>query len=228
MVFLGELHDNREHHRLQLEVIKALKGSGARLTIGLEMFRTESQPALDRWVAGNMDLLAFMAIYRENWTIPWDAYDEILLYARNNAIPLLALNVSDGVMQKVYRQGFAALTPEELKLLPPDVTCRVDKPYMDFVRRNFVWHSGDEATFRHFCEAQLLRNKVMADRLVGYHRQEPDRLLVVVTGVGHAMRSAVPDEVKELAPLKMRIVIPRLNEIAAESIRKKDADYLMQ
>lgn len=228
LIFVGELHDNQEHHRLQLEMIKALQASGSRLAIGMEMFRAESQPALDRWVAGTMDLLEFMAIYRDNWTIPWEAYNEILLYARNNRIPLVALNAPREIMQKVYRQGFGSLTPEELRNLPQDVTCRVDKPYMDFVRRSFVWHSTDDAMLRYFCEAQLLRNKVMADRLNAYLIKEPARQMIVVTGVGHALRWGVPDEFAGLSHVEMRIVIPQLSEATAESLHRDDADYVMR
>jgi len=228
LLFIGELHDNREHHRLQLETIKALHRSGVRIAIGLEMFRVESQQYLDHWVAGKLDVLTFMEIYRDNWTIPWELYDSIFLYARNNGIPLIGLNAPRKIMQKVYRQGFAALTPEERGELPPDVTCRVDKPYMDFVRRNFVMHSPDPTMFIHFCEAQLLRNKVMADRLVSYLAKEPERVVVVLAGVGHAMRRGVPDEVEGLRPLQMRIVMPLLHEAAAEPLDKGDADYVVR
>ncbi len=228
LIFIGELHDNREHHRLQLETIKALHSSGVRIAIGLEMFRVESQQYLDDWVAGKLDVLSFMAIYRDNWTIPWELYDSIFLYARNNGIPLIGLNAPREIMQKVYRLGFSALSPEERGQLPPDVTCRVDKPYMDFVRRNFVMHTADQAMFFRFCEAQLLRNKVMADRLVSYLAKEPDRVVVVLAGVGHAMRKGVPDEVEVLRSLQMRVVMPRLHEVAAEPLEKRDADYVMK
>lgn len=227
LIFIGELHDNREHHRLQLETIKALHRSGVRITIGLEMFRVESQQYLDRWVAGKLDLQSFMEIYRDNWTIPWELYDSIFLYARNNGIPLIGLNAPREIMQKVYRLGFAALTPEERGQLPPDVTCRVDKPYMDFVRRNFVLHTADPTMFFRFCEAQLLRNKVMANRLVSYLEKKPDRVVVVLAGVGHAMRRGVPDEVERLRPLTIRVVMPKLHEAAAEPLEKRDADYMV-
>jgi uncharacterized iron-regulated protein len=226
VVFIGELHDNPDHHQLQLEVINWLHRSGAKIAIALEMFRAEEQLQLDSWVNGSLGILEFMDVYRRNWTLPWGLYDSIFLYARNNGIPLIAMNAPDKVMQKVYRQGFQALTAEERRLLPSEVTCSVDKPYMNFVRRNFVWHSSDEATFIHFCEAQLLRNKFMAHHLSAYLDRNPGEIVVVVTGVGHAMRRGIPDELAELKPVKMKILMPPLHELAAESLQKGDADYL--
>lgn len=226
LIFIGELHDNAAHHSLQLDVIRELHLSGSKVSIGLEMFRRESQPFLDRWVAGTLDLLTFMQVYRDNWTIPWDYYSAIFLYARNNGIPLIALNAPREIIQKVYREGFAALSPDELRTLPKGISCRVDRPYMDFIRRNFVWHSADESMFQFFCEAQLLRNKVMAEQLAGYLHRRPERKVVVLTGVGHAMRRGVPGDLPGDSVDDVRILIPRLHEVAAEVLRDGDADYI--
>ncbi|WP_041970784.1 ChaN family lipoprotein [Geobacter sp. OR-1] len=226
VVFIGELHDNPSHHQLQLEIIKWLHRSGAKITVALEMFRAQNQGYLNMWINGDLGVLEFMNQYRNNWTLPWELYDSIFLYARNSGIPLLALNAPDNIMQKVYRQGFKALTQEEKRFLPPDVSCSVDKPYMNFIRRNFVWHSNDEATFIHFCEAQQLRNKFMAYTLSDYLDRNPDRVVVVVTGVGHAMRRGIPDELASIKPMQVKIVMPFLHELAAESLQKGDADYL--
>lgn len=225
-VFIGELHDNPDHHRLQLEIIKGIHQSGKKVAIALEMFRAENQYWLDRWVDGNLGVLQFMELYRSNWTLPWEMYDSIFLYARNNRIPLVALNAPDGIMKKVYRNGFDSLNEEEKRILPPNVTCSVDKSYMNFVRRNFVWHSSDEGTFIRFCEAQLLRNKVMAYRVSDYLKRNSGTVLVVVTGVGHAMRRGIPEELAGMNQLKTRIVMPVLHDLASESLQKSDADYI--
>jgi uncharacterized iron-regulated protein len=226
IIFVGELHNEPRHHRLQLEIIKALHGSGVRIALAFEMFKGESQPLLDRWIAGKMDLLDFMAVYRENWTLPWELYDSLFLYARNNRIPMLALNASDMVMQKAYRMGMSGLGPEELRLLPPNVTCTIDDAYLEFIRRNYVWHTTDEAMFYRFSEAQQLRDKVMAYRIVNFIRQKPDRVVVVLSGVGHSLRRGVPNEAAKLAPLRMKIVIPKLSGVAADPLKDGGADYV--
>ena len=55
IILVGEQHSNKQHHRAQLSVIQALNEAGLKVAIGLEMFRNDSQPALDRWVSGDID-----------------------------------------------------------------------------------------------------------------------------------------------------------------------------
>ncbi|KAF0216669.1 MAG: hypothetical protein FD174_3606 [Geobacteraceae bacterium] len=227
IVFAGELHDSREHHRIQLDVIKALHKAGVPLAIGLEMFDSENQPALDQWVAGKMELLDFVQIYRQNWTIPWPMYDSILLYARNNGIPLIALNVPRDIVQKVYRSGVSSLSVEEKKVLPPDITCRIDAPYMKFIKSIYAGHLTEGSSLEYFCEAQLLRNKTMAWYLMAYLKKNPQRLVVVLTGVGHAMKRGVPEEIPRESGLRYRVIIPQLSEPAMDTLKKSDADYLI-
>jgi len=50
IVIVGEQHTDESHHRAQLRVIQPA-GSGAKVAVGLEMFRQDSQGALDRWTA---------------------------------------------------------------------------------------------------------------------------------------------------------------------------------
>jgi uncharacterized iron-regulated protein len=52
LVFVGELHDQKDHHELQLAVIRGLNEAGVPVAVGLEMFRAESQVHLDGWVLG--------------------------------------------------------------------------------------------------------------------------------------------------------------------------------
>ncbi len=49
IILVGEHHDNKNHHQAQLDVIRALKETGVKVAVGLEMFRSDSQQALDRW-----------------------------------------------------------------------------------------------------------------------------------------------------------------------------------
>ncbi|GFE57689.1 ChaN family lipoprotein [Geobacter sp. AOG1] len=226
-VFIGEVHDKREHHNLQLDVIKALQQRGIPVAIGVEMFSFDQQPLLDRWVAGEITLPDFVRAYQQSWNIPWAMYDDIFLYARNNRIPLVALDVPREIAMMVSRDGFASLPPAARKLIPTVVSCRIDAPYMEFIRRAFENHGNGTQQFMHFCEAQQLRNQTMAWYLLSYHQREPQRLVVVLTGVGHAMKRGIPYEIQQLAPLPVKVVIPRLTAGARKSLDDSDADYYL-
>ena len=88
IILVGEHHSNLSHHRAQLAVIQALTQAGAKVAIGLEMFRDDSQSALDQWSSGDLNETEFERIYYDNWNFPYDAYRVIFEYARNNQIPM--------------------------------------------------------------------------------------------------------------------------------------------
>jgi uncharacterized iron-regulated protein len=74
IILVGEHHSNKRHHRAQLRVIQALEQAGVKVAIGLEMFRDDSQSALDKWIAGQLDEADFERIYYDNWNFPYGAY----------------------------------------------------------------------------------------------------------------------------------------------------------
>ena len=117
IILIGETHDNPAHHRAQLQIINAMRKKGATVAIGLEMFRSDSQEALDKWVAGQLSELEFRAIFHQNW-FRWDMYSEILEYAKSQSIPLVGLNLERDITSQVARGGFASLSKEQLRRLP--------------------------------------------------------------------------------------------------------------
>ena len=225
-VFVGEYHDQREHHALQLDVIKALRRGGTPLAIGVEMFDMESQPVLDRWVRGEMELREFMAYYQQKWTINWAEYDSILLFARNNRIPLIALNAPADLVNKVAHGGFGSLNDHEINRLPVGVNGTASPSYREFMREAFADHMLDDASFNNFCEAQAVRNNTMRSLIKSYLVKNPERSMVVITGVGHAMRRAVADELGRDAALTTRIIIPVMEGLF-DRINRDDADYFV-
>jgi uncharacterized iron-regulated protein len=229
VVFVGELHDSAEDHRMQLELIKALHARGAPLAVGLEMFRAESQKDLDRWVSGASTLEQFLPAYYDNWRIAWPLYRDIFLYARESNIPLVGLNVPQDVTWKVAHKGFAALGPKDLKDLPPDISCNVDPRYMEFIKRAYSGHDIDEQAFVHFCEAQLVWDKSMAWHLVRYLKKNPSQHMVVLAGAGHAWKRGIPGQVKQLSlTLTYKVILPHIpGEIDKKHIHIGDADYVV-
>ena len=226
-IFIGEIHDSARHHRQQLDIIRALQRRGVPLAIALEMFYAESQQELDDWVAGKSDEASFRKSFERNWNVSWPLYREIFLYARDNRIPLIGINVPRSIVQKVARSGFTSLTPEERRKLPPDITCNVDSAYMAFIRRAFAGHFGNERSFLHFCEAQMLWTKSMASRLLDRMREKPKQRIVVLTGVGHALKRGIPAEIGDDTGYTLRVVLPEVPEFRTEATTSEEDDYLL-
>ena len=227
-VFVGEVHDLIEHHRNELAIIKAIHESGGPTAVGLEMFRADSQAALDSWVKGKLSLEQFLPAYYDNWREPWPLYREIFQYARDHEIPLIGLNVPDKIAEKVAWQGFASLTQAEKKQLPPGISCSVDPTYMEFIRKAYAGHVAHDRDFMNFCEAQMLWDKSMAWHLMNYAKKNPGRPIVVLAGVGHAWKRGIPEQVGMGSKFTYRVVLPLMpDQIDRDTVTTKDADYVL-
>jgi uncharacterized iron-regulated protein len=227
LVLVGESHGTAAHHGAQLAVIRALHESGDAVCVGLEMFQRREQSVLDRWVGGGMSEGEMEAAFLRNWGVEWPAYREVFLYCRDRGIPMAGLNVPREITRKVARQGFGALTPEEIGLLPP-IACSVDPAYEAFLR-GFTGSDGHQGAFERFCEAQLVWDAGMAAHALDFLRTRPQATMVVMTGSVHAWKPAMPDQIHRLAPQAVTISI--LPEIGAQGKRAEvtpeDADYLL-
>lgn len=227
LLFVGERHDAPSHHRLQLDILKALKAQGKPLAIGMEMFEDTSQRAVDAWSAGKVPVNAFRKVFAWNWrNISWELYQDILLFARDNHIPIIALNPPREVVQRVSREGFASLTGEQLRLLPAGIDPRVSDAYLNFIRSAYPVHGRSGDAYRNFCQAQMLRNRVMARRIGDYRALHPERTIVVLAGGGHARETGgIP---AELGKVPYKIVLPPVPGLTSDSIAITDAHYLLE
>jgi len=227
IVLVGEQHDQKGHHAAQLEIIKALHRSGTPVAVGLEMFRTNSQDALDQWVKERLSKKEFQKIYYDNWGFPWALYSMIFEFARVVKLPLVALNVPRAVTQQVARGGFQSLSEEQRANLP-FVECRVEPEYMDFIKRAYGAHGHGQMNFTNFCEAQLVWDKAMALHSIEYVKKNPDRTLVLLAGIGHAWKKGIPERIKERTSLTYAVLLPEIpDHLDKDSVTFEDADYLM-
>jgi uncharacterized iron-regulated protein len=226
LVFVGELHTQESHHEAQLEVIRALRDEGLSIAVGLEMFKRESQAALDRWSAGKLSEKKFQKIYYENWSYSWPLYRDIFLFARDQGIELIGLNLPREVTRQVARQGFASLTPEQRGDLPM-VTCRVDPEYQAFIRRSLGMHAHGSMDFTNFCEAQVVWDTAMAWNLLRFLEKNPTGTVVVLAGSGHAWKQGIPAQIRSRSPIPFRVILPEIRgRLDRTTIGMDDADYL--
>lgn len=226
ILFIGEIHDQPGHHQAQLEVVRSLHESGAQIAIGMEMFRKDSQEALDRWVGGEMSPEDFRRVYDDNWNYPWSLYGSILDYARDEKIPVVGLNVSKGITRQVARGGFQSLNAKQKEALPM-VTCHVDEKYMNFIKESYGLHGHGQLNFTYFCEAQLVWDKAMAVHALDYLYSHPDAMMVVVAGKGHAQKMGIPAQVRKRSALPYAVMLPQLPEgLVSGAADEKDTDYL--
>ena len=210
LVVVGEQHSQTLHHEMQRKVIAALDAAGARVAVGLEMFRRESQAELDRWVAGELSPADFEKVYYRNWNYPWSAYRTVFDYARERELALVALNVAPDITRQVARGGFQSLSAGQRGQLPAAVTCEVDPAYMSYIRQAFGAHAHGHLDFTNFCEAQLVWDKSMALHAIAYLKEHPEARMVILTGIGHAWKPGIPAQLEAYGGLPAVVILPEV------------------
>jgi uncharacterized iron-regulated protein len=191
------------------------------------MFRNESQPALDQWISGEIDAERFEKIYYDNWNFPWQAYRKIFEYARNQQIPMIGLNVPREITRQVSRNGFKSLSPQQKGKLS-EVSCIVDQEYMNYIRKAFGSHAHGQLNFIYFCEAQMVWDTAMAVYTLDYLKKNPDSIVVILSGAGHAQKGAVPRQIRLRSDLPYAVILPEIpGSIDVATISNADADYIM-
>ncbi|WP_224984944.1 ChaN family lipoprotein [Geomonas agri] len=189
VVYVGETHDNPAAHRLELDTLKALEQRyPGKVAVGMEMFVKSQQPVLDRWVAGELDEKAFLKASRwyDNWKMDFAYYRDLLLYAKEKRIPVIALNAEKDLVQAVGSKPLEELTPEQKAQLPEmDLTDPYQRAQTESI---FSGHnSHGKIAVDGFIQVQTLWDETMAESAVRYltSPEGKERHLLVVAGGNH-------------------------------------------
>jgi len=188
IVYAGETHDNPATHALQLRLLRALdKRHPGQVALGMEMFRRDQQPLLDQWVAGKLteEELLRGVDWDRSWGFDWRLYRQLLLFARDRKIPVVALNAERDLVSALLRQPVAEL-PAALRARLPEMD--PDDPYHRAATLAVLaGHSHGHASADAFVRVQLLWDETMADSAArfleapGHGRMH----LLVIAGRGH-------------------------------------------
>lgn len=244
VVFVGEVHSESSHHAKQLQIIEALNRAGfplmglSPMAVGLEMFRADSQKNIDKWLSGQMDDEAFIKVYYDNWQIEWPQYRDIFLYAKQNKIPLIGLNIPWSIIRQVVKGGVKSLKPEERAGLE-NVSCNdADARYRRLIKDAMGEHGkpGEKSgrkdyVFDNFCEAQMVWDISMARRIAGYLKEHPDKNMVVLAGGAHSWRRGIPKQLSRIAGTSLDAtyitVMPEMNDtLTTGNVTPEDTDYI--
>jgi aminopeptidase N len=199
LIFIGERHTNYEDHKVELAVIRSLFNKGRKIAIGMEMFQTPFQKAIDEYLSGTIDDREFLkrTEYFKRWEFDYIYYREIIEFARAMGIPLVALNQRSEIMDKVARGGLDALSGEERKEIPQDMDMS-DESYKTRIKEVYEDHPG-HIVFENFYQSQILWDETMAHSAARFLEKRPDHQLVVLAGVEHIMYgSGIPNRVRRL------------------------------
>ncbi|MCP3689979.1 MAG: PDZ domain-containing protein [Gammaproteobacteria bacterium] len=208
LVYVGEVHDNPASHRLQLEILQALQASHpGQITLGMEMFNRQQQPALDKWVAGELDQKQFLreSEWFRNWGGDFALYSELLEYCRDHNIPVIGLNASKRTGRMVSMTPLEKLEADFKKTLPD---MDADDPYQQqMIDEIFTAHGGGVTMRESFSRRQTLWDETMAETVANYMAQNKGRRMMVIAGGWHVVYGfGIPRRVHRRLPLPYVLV----------------------
>jgi uncharacterized iron-regulated protein len=214
VIYVGEVHDSAEDHRVQFSILKGLvERFPGKVSVGMEMFRHTSQKELDAWVRGELPDKAFLKVWYRDWGMDEAVYHDLLDYIRSQRIPLIGLNASDDLVRAVSQKGFEGLTAEEKERLPE--IDRSDLYHRLALRVLFKGHGVGAENFEGFYDTMLLWDETMAESLARYLAtpEGKDRKLVAFAGGFHfAYGFGVPRRTFRRVAEPYRIVMPHSKE----------------
>lgn len=234
VVFVGEVHNNPEHHLIQLQILQGLLARyGTPLSVAMEFFDKTRQPQLDQYMRGETEETAFLdaVSWKNNWRFPYHFYRPLIVLVRDQGTRLLGINVPHTIVKKVARGGLKSLTPEERALVAEEMDFE-NKAHRQYLERIFEQHTfasphkGDnKGNFEYFYQAQCVWDETMAENIAAYMKKNTGRM-VVFTGNGHIIQKfGIPDRLSRRMDISTAtIILYPLTE--RTTINKRMADYV--
>lgn len=239
VVLLGEQHDADDHHRWQVQVLAALHALRPNVILGFEMFPRHVQPALDRWVAGDLTVKEFLeqSEWGKVWNMPAELYLPLFQFARINRIRMVALNVDQKLNHAIAEKGWDATPAAEREGVGrPAAPAEAYRDSLFEVYREHSARNGKEGTkvantdaaFRYFVESQTTWDRAMAEALARYLTPGPaaDKPLVVgIMGSGHIrFGHGVPHQLRDLGVTRIGTLLPLPANFNCKEVRAGLAD----
>lgn len=176
-VLLGEKHDNKEHHALQLQLLSGLVARGRKPAVVFEMLEVDMQPVIDSG--------AELAPHAPGWD--WPLYAPIVALARGHGLPVVAGNYPRAKIKAAFHG--TPISAEDRATFALDAPLPGREALEQELLDN---HCGQlpKSMLPGFVDAQRLRDGQMAERMVT--RASKDGA-VLIAGSGHVRTDrAVP------------------------------------
>ncbi|MCS6895721.1 MAG: ChaN family lipoprotein [Bacteroidia bacterium] len=214
VVFFGELHDDPIAHWLSYELVRDLHAKRqGEILIGMEMFETDQQSALARYLGGLLTMEQ-LAETIKLWPNFHTDYAPIVEWAQREKVPVYATNAPRALAREIARAGAMVMDrwdADKRSLVAPLPFPRLDSlqsyQQMSEMAAN---HGMDPEPFR---LAQMLKDATMAYRIKEVWR--PGKLFFHLNGSFHS-------DYKEGIAAYLRIYAPTLRVLNVSTVRVPD------
>jgi uncharacterized iron-regulated protein len=115
-VFVGEKHDNPDHHAAQAAILRGMIEGGRRPAVAFEMIDVDRQPALDaalKATPGDADAIARAVEWDKSGWPPWPMYRPLFASALGANLPIVAANQPKAQTKALVKEGIDSLPAGE-------------------------------------------------------------------------------------------------------------------
>ena len=227
LIFVGEVHDNPDHHLIEVQILQAVMAGNRQVTIAMEFFQKPAQSILDRYLQGELGEEEFLkeVKWNEQWGFPYSYYRPLMLTAKQNGSKVLAINAPSAIVKEVAHTGLQSLDQSERDQIASEINLN-NEAHRAYLREIFGQHGhGGLKAFDYFYEAQCVWEDTMAQNIADYLIKE-DGQMIVFAGNGHIVNKfGIPDRVINRKPVSMVTIMP-YDLYGAETIEKGTADFI--
>jgi len=227
LIFVGEVHNNPDHHLIQIQILQALAAIETNVTLAMEFFQKPDQAALDRYIQGETEEEEFLneVGWKKSWGFDYRYYRPLMLKARENGSRVLAINAPRDIVKKVARKGLESLEPDERDQIAEEINLD-NEEHKAYLREIYGAHGhGTLKEFEYFYEAQCVWEDTMAQNIADFMIRENGKV-IAFTGNGHIVNKyGIPDRTVKRHAVSMVTIMPYALQ-GAETIEKGIADYV--
>ncbi len=228
LVLIGEVHDNPEHHLIQVQILQALMAQKTSITVAMEFFQKPQQAFIDRYMAGASTETEFLedVNWKKQWSFDYSFYRPLMLATKETGGKILAINAPNDTVKKVARSGLSSLDPDERALLAKNIDLKNEK-HRAYLMAIFKYNAhSDLKNFEYFYEAQCVWEDTMAENIAEFLKKNK-KIMIVLTGNGHIVyKFGIPDRTSGRIPVDMATIVLLPMEEGNQTIVRETADYV--
>ena len=216
VIYLGEIHDNPDHHATQLDIIKKLIGAGKKPVIGFEFFSREQTSWLLSFTSKSKhsfrplteDKASELLRHRLGWNQreDWNFYYPFLELAKKHDLQVFGADIHQGIRIRMARAGIDNMMSIEKNDLPSKVG-EDSEEYKQLIyqelREGHCNMASDELVTKLY-KTISLRNAYMAQSIHSMfddQSQKQKEPIVMILGRGHIDYDAgVKSQLQHLNP----------------------------
>ncbi|MCW8335379.1 ChaN family lipoprotein [Vibrio paucivorans] len=184
VILIGEWHTHAGIHRFQTDLLQSFIQSGHPVTLSMEQFSRESQSLVDQYLAGDIGEQPLIS-QGKAWPNYESDYRPLVELAKANDVDIIAANAPKPIVRCIGRQGLdyvEKLDENERVLLAQSIDTSAS-PYKEKFMAS-MHHGKPEQTEKQFA-AQVTWDETMAESIVQYLAQHPDKQVIHVAGKFH-------------------------------------------